>query len=124
MACGDNNKNKLYADDQETKKQELEVKEAEIEKAQNTPLKSLKDPETDQERFAINPEYLVVVGVCTHLGCIPNERKNMAAADGDGWLCACHGSIYDTSGRIVSGPAPTNLPVPPYTLSNTTLKIG
>ncbi len=98
--------------------------EAEIQKAQETPLKSLKDPETDQERFALNPEYLVVVGVCTHLGCIPNERKNMTTADGGGWLCACHGSIYDTSGRIVSGPAPTNLPVPPYTLSNTTLKIG
>lgn len=96
----------------------------EIEKARRTPLKTLKDPETDQERFSINPEYLVVIGVCTHLGCIPNERKNMETAEGGGWLCACHGSIYDTSGRIISGPAPKNLSIPPYTLSNTILKIG
>ncbi|MDP2193896.1 MAG: ubiquinol-cytochrome c reductase iron-sulfur subunit [Alphaproteobacteria bacterium] len=96
----------------------------EIEAAQKVPLNILKDPQTDQERFAINPEYLVVIGVCTHLGCIPNERQNMTEPNGGGWLCACHGSIYDTSGRIVSGPAPTNLPVPPYNLTDTKLKIG
>lgn len=98
--------------------------EEEIKKANDVSLKDLKDPEVDNERFHINPQYLVVVGICTHLGCIPTERKNMSEADGGGWLCACHGSLYDTSGRIVSGPAPKNLEVPPYTLENGILKIG
>lgn len=96
----------------------------EIEDAQNVSLKTMKDPQTDQERFSINPEYLVVIGVCTHLGCIPGERKDMKTAADGGWLCACHGSIYDTSGRIVSGPAPLNLVVPPYSLADGLLKIG
>ena len=67
---------------------------------------SVKDPETDENRVK-NPEWLVVVGVCTHLGCVPNRSEK-------GWLCACHGSQFDTSGRIVQGPAPKNLEVPPY----------
>lgn len=98
--------------------------EEEIKKADDASLKDLKDPQTDKERFHVNPQYLIVVGVCTHLGCIPTERKNMFEADGGGWLCACHGSLYDTSGRIVSGPAPKNLEVPPYNLENGILKIG
>lgn len=65
-----------------------------------------KSPEADDKRVK-NPEWLVVVGICTHLGCVPNKSDT-------GWLCPCHGSIYDNSGRIISGPAPRNLDVPPY----------
>ncbi|CAO4837957.1 MAG: Cytochrome b6-f complex iron-sulfur subunit [Holosporales bacterium] len=96
----------------------------EIKKVQATPLKDLKDPQLDQERFHINPDYLVVIGVCTHLGCIPTARTDVKEANGGGWLCACHGSLYDESGRILKGPAPKNLEVPPYTLENGILKIG
>lgn len=100
--------------------------DAEIELAKNANLKALPDPEQDSER-AQNPEWLVVVGVCTHLGCIPTAREGeMSAADSGGWLCACHGSVYDTSGRIVKGPAPKNLPVPEYKFQNNgqSIKIG
>jgi ubiquinol-cytochrome c reductase iron-sulfur subunit len=85
----------------------------------------LPDPQTDQERFGKNPEWLVVIGICTHLGCVPTERKNVTASE-EGWLCACHGSRYDVSGRIISGPAPRNLDIPPYELlnNNTIIKIG
>lgn len=92
-----------------------------------TPLSDLKDPQTDKERFGKNQEFLVVVGVCTHLGCIPNQREALGSAGNKGgWLCACHGSVYDDSGRIIKGPAPKNLEVPPYELlhNNQTLKIG
>ncbi len=65
-----------------------------------------KDPEPDSERV-VRPEWLVVVGICTHLGCVPGRKA-------DGWLCPCHGSVYDNSGRILHGPAPRNLAVPPY----------
>ena len=65
------------------------------------------DPEPDEKRV-VKPEYLVVVGICTHLGCIPNRNGP------DGWLCPCHGSRYDDSGRVIHGPAPRNLAVPPY----------
>ena len=65
-----------------------------------------KDPEPDSERVK-KPEWLVVIGVCTHMGCVPNK-------EGPGWVCHCHGSQYDDSGRILSGPAPKNLEVPPY----------
>jgi ubiquinol-cytochrome c reductase iron-sulfur subunit len=64
------------------------------------------DPEPDQKRVK-KPEWLVVVGVCTHMGCVPNK-------EGPGWTCHCHGSQYDDSGRVVRGPAPKNLEVPPY----------
>lgn len=64
------------------------------------------DPEPDEQRVK-DPEWLVVVGLCTHLGCVPTRREN-------GWLCPCHGSQYDNSGRVVRGPAPNNLEVPPY----------
>ena len=71
---------------------------------------------------AINPEIFVAIGICTHLGCIPN-RDNVGAPGG--YLCACHGSVYDASGRILSGPAPLNLPVPPYKfVSDTLISIG
>lgn len=65
-----------------------------------------KDPQPDSERVQ-QPEWLVVVGICTHLGCVPARGE-------EGWVCPCHGSRYDLSGRILRGPAPRNLEVPPY----------
>jgi ubiquinol-cytochrome c reductase iron-sulfur subunit len=92
----------------------------EIEKAQKVSLKDLKDPEEDKARVK-KPEWLVVLGVCTHLGCVPIGGKG----DFDGWFCPCHGSHYDTSGRIRLGPAPTNLEVPKYEFVGTDkIKIG
>ncbi len=64
------------------------------------------DPATDKTRVQ-QPQWLVVVGVCTHMGCVPNK-------EGPGWVCHCHGSEYDDSGRVIRGPAPKNLEVPPY----------
>ncbi len=76
------------------------------------------DPEADSKRV-IKPEWLVVVGVCTHLGCVPNRDPE------GGWLCPCHGSKYDASGRVVRGPAPRNLDVPAYHfVSNDKILIG
>ena len=92
----------------------------EIEKARSVDLKELKHPEKDEER-AKNPEWLVMLGICTHLGCVPLGDKG----DYNGWFCPCHGSHYDTSGRIRKGPAPTNLEVPKYEFVNSnTVKIG
>jgi ubiquinol-cytochrome c reductase iron-sulfur subunit len=92
----------------------------EIDEAENTPLSDLKDPQTDQSRVK-KPEWLIVIGVCTHLGCVPLGHEGPY----DGWKCPCHGSIYDTSGRIRQGPAPLNLYVPEYAfLSDTKVKIG
>jgi len=92
----------------------------EIEEASAVDLKDLKDPEKDEDR-AKNPEWLVMVGVCTHLGCIPLGEKG----DYNGWFCPCHGSHYDTSGRVRKGPAPNNLEIPKYEfVDNNTIKIG
>lgn len=92
----------------------------EIKDSENTDLKELPDPEPDSKRVQ-KPQWLVVIGVCTHLGCIPTGKEG----EFDGWFCPCHGSTYDVSGRIRSGPAPTNLEVPPYAfLSDTKIKIG
>ena len=98
---------------------------AEIEEAREVPLDDLRDPQTDAER-AEKPEYLVMVGVCTHLGCVPlGQSVSDPKGDFGGWFCPCHGSHYDTSGRIRKGPAPLNLEVPPYEfLSDTRIKIG
>ena len=94
--------------------------EEEIAKARQVDLKELKDPEKDEDR-AKNPEWLVMVGICTHLGCVPLGNKG----EYDGWFCPCHGSHYDTSGRIRKGPAPTNLEVPKYEfVDSNTIKIG
>ena len=79
----------------------------EIAEARSVKLDDLKHPETDEDR-AKNPEWLVMLGVCTHLGCVPLDQKG----DYNGWFCPCHGSHYDTAGRIRKGPAPKNLPVP------------
>ncbi len=81
--------------------------------------------EADADRVQ-KDEWLVVIGICTHLGCIPSGQKATdAGGDYNGWFCPCHGSHYDTSGRIRKGPAPKNLPVPPYEfISDTVIKIG
>ena len=94
--------------------------EEEINKARQVDLEELPDPEKDEDR-AKNPEWLVMVGVCTHLGCVPLNDKG----DYNGWFCPCHGSHYDTSGRIRKGPAPLNMEVPKYEFVNAnTIKIG
>ena len=82
-------------------------------------------PATDADR-TIKPEWLVVSGVCTHLGCTPTvSTPQMPEGEYGGWLCHCHGSMYDTAGRIRKGPAPQNLAVPVYTfLSDTRIKVG
>ena len=94
----------------------------EIQKAQQANLKDLKDPQDDKLRVKKDKdEWLVVLGVCTHLGCVPIAGKG----DYNGWFCPCHGSHYDTSGRIRKGPAPTNLEIPQYEfVSNDKIKIG
>mmetsp|Transcript_37768 Transcript_37768/g.55645 ORF Transcript_37768/g.55645 Transcript_37768/m.55645 type:complete len:241 (+) Transcript_37768:75-797(+) len=84
------------------------------------PMAHLRDQEEDAERYE-KPEWLVVLGICTHLGCVPISN----AGEYGGWFCPCHGSHYDTSGRIRKGPAPLNLEIPPYKfVSDTTIKIG
>jgi ubiquinol-cytochrome c reductase iron-sulfur subunit len=94
--------------------------EEEIAKARQVDLKELKHPEKDEDRVK-NPEWLVMLGICTHLGCVPLGNKG----EYDGWFCPCHGSHYDTSGRIRKGPAPTNLEVPKYEfVDSNTIKIG
>lgn len=76
------------------------------------------DPATDSSRIK-NPEWLIVIGVCTHLGCIPlGQSDQEPRSEFGGWFCACHGSKYDTSGRVRRGPAPRNLEVPPYTFKS------
>jgi len=116
--------------------------EAEIDEARSVELSALKDKgarnENDEGADATDdarttaadgqarPEWLVVVGVCTHLGCVPlGTGQGEAKGDFGGWFCPCHGSHYDTAGRIRKGPAPENLPVPPYAfLTDTQIKIG
>ena len=94
--------------------------QSEVSEAQSVDLNELKDPEKDEDRVK-KSEWLVMLGICTHLGCVPLSNKG----EYNGWFCPCHGSHYDTSGRIRKGPAPENLPVPPYSfLNDTTIKIG
>ncbi len=110
----------------------------EIEGAKKTPLAELKDPiarnanlppdaeATDENRVKdangkVNEKYLVQIGICTHLGCVPLGE----AGDYDGWFCPCHGSHFDAAGRIRKGPAPRNLDIPPYKyISDTKIVIG
>lgn len=109
--------------------------ETEIKEAQEVPLADLKDPlarnnnltpdtpATDISRSAGEGKenWLVMVGVCTHLGCVPIGQ----AGDFGGWFCPCHGSHYDTAGRIRKGPAPENLLVPNFEfISDTVVQIG
>ena len=98
----------------------------EIVRANATDLDDLRDPQVDTAR-AEKPEYLVLVGVCTHLGCVPlGQKTGEVRGDYDGWFCPCHGSKFDLSGRVFSGvPAPSNLRIPPHRYENqTTLIIG
>ena len=97
----------------------------EIEKARATDVGELQDPESDEARVQ-RPEWLILVGVCTHLGCVPLGQKDSdPRGDWGGWFCPCHGSHYDTSGRIRKGPAPENLKVPGYLfLDDSTVRIG
>ena len=97
----------------------------EIEAARAVSPDDLSDVESDEERVQ-KAEWLVVVGVCTHLGCIPlGNKQGDPRGHFGGWFCPCHGSHYDTSGRIRQGPAPDNLPVPEYKfLDNTLVQIG
>jgi ubiquinol-cytochrome c reductase iron-sulfur subunit len=93
-----------------------------IDEARAANAASLPDPQPDQARVKEgHDQWLIVIGICTHLGCIPLARQGAY----DGWFCPCHGSVYDTSGRIRQGPAPTNLVVPPYAFtSDTKIQIG
>ena len=92
----------------------------EITEAKAVKMQDLKDPQKDEDRTK-KSEWLVMLGVCTHLGCVPLNDKG----DYNGWFCPCHGSHYDTSGRIRKGPAPTNMAIPPYEfLDNNKIKIG
>jgi ubiquinol-cytochrome c reductase iron-sulfur subunit len=94
----------------------------EIEEAEKVNLASLPDPQPDSARVKPGKaQWQVLVGICTHLGCIPLSHQGPF----DGYFCPCHGSVYDTSGRIRSGPAPANLPLPPYEfLTDTKIRIG
>jgi ubiquinol-cytochrome c reductase iron-sulfur subunit len=94
----------------------------EIEEAIKDDHADLRDPQTDESRHKPGKaEWLVLIGVCTHLGCVPT----FGGGEFGGWLCPCHGSVYDTSGRIRKGPAPKNLEVPDYSfLSDTKVKVG
>ncbi len=94
----------------------------EIARAETDNEATLRDPAKDSDRIKQGKEeWLILVGICTHLGCVPLGPQG----DFGGWFCPCHGSHYDTSGRIRKGPAPKNLAVPPYAfLSDTVIKIG
>ncbi len=99
----------------------------EIETARAVSLRDLPDPEADGDRVKEGHEqWLIMVGICTHLGCIPaGQRVGDSKGEFGGWFCPCHGSHYDTAGRIRRGPAPRNLEVPPYTFaSDTNIVIG
>src|SRR6267378_5913601 len=97
----------------------------EIKAAQDTDISQLREPQADSDRVQ-RPEWLIVLGICTHLGCIPlGQKAGDDRGQYGGWFCPCHGSVYDTSGRIRQGPAPQNLFVPPYDFTaDTTIKIG
>ena len=100
---------------------------AEIKAAESATSSELKDPQADAARVkAGHADWLVLIGICTHLGCIPAGNKpTEMRGEYSGWFCPCHGSHYDTSGRIRKGPAPANLEVPPYAfLSPSKIKIG
>ncbi len=97
----------------------------EIMSAKKENLDNLKDPQKDEDRV-LNEKYIVLVGVCTHLGCVPlGQKTGDVKGEYGGWFCPCHGSHYDHSGRIRKGPAPVNLEVPNYKfLSDKLIRIG
>ena len=94
--------------------------ETEISEAKEVNLDDLKHPEKDEDRVK-KAEWLVMMGICSHLGCVPLSDKG----EYNGWFCPCHGSHYDTSGRIRKGPAPTNMEIPKYAfIDDNTIRIG
>ena len=94
--------------------------DSEISEAQSVSLDDLKHPEKDEDRVK-KAEWLVMMGICSHLGCVPLSDKG----EYNGWFCPCHGSHYDTSGRIRKGPAPTNMEIPKYAfIDDNTIRIG
>jgi ubiquinol-cytochrome c reductase iron-sulfur subunit len=97
----------------------------EVQEARAVATNSLPDPATDQSRVQ-KDQWLILIGICTHLGCVPTgQRATDTRGDYGGWFCPCHGSHYDTSGRIRKGPAPRNLDVPQYAFtSDTKIRIG
>ena len=100
---------------------------AEIKTSQDTPLSAMIEPVPDAERVkAGHEQWLIAIGICTHLGCIPNGNKPTdPRGEYGGWLCPCHGSQYDVAGRVRHGPAPYNLFLPPYDFTaDTKIKIG
>ena len=94
----------------------------EIDEARKVDWHTLPDPAPDSARVKDgHDQWLVVIGICTHLGCIPLAHQGQY----DGWFCPCHGSVYDTAGRIRQGPAPANLHLPPYQfVSDSKIRIG
>jgi ubiquinol-cytochrome c reductase iron-sulfur subunit len=94
----------------------------EIKAAQDVNVAELRDPQPDSARVKDGKEpWLIVYGNCTHLGCVPLGHQGPY----EGWFCPCHGSIFDTAGRVRGGPAPINLPIPPYTfVSDAKIRIG
>lgn len=99
----------------------------EIKTVEAVPMSALIDPATDQSRVKPgHDQWLVVVGICTHLGCVPlGNKPTDPRGEWGGWFCPCHGSQYDASGRVRHGPAPANLAVPPYAyMTDSRIKIG
>lgn len=104
----------------------------EIAEANAVDVNSLRDKQTDEDRLIagpdgkLKPQFLVTIGICTHLGCVPLfDPNDERGGEYKGWFCPCHGSHYDNSGRIRKGPAPTNLEVPPYWyMTDTLIQIG
>jgi ubiquinol-cytochrome c reductase iron-sulfur subunit len=97
----------------------------EVQSARAAPVAEMRDPQPDQARVQ-KDQWLVVVGICTHLGCVPlGQRPTDPKGEFGGWFCPCHGSHYDTSGRVRKGPAPANLAIPQYAFtSDTQIRIG
>jgi ubiquinol-cytochrome c reductase iron-sulfur subunit len=99
----------------------------EIKSAQDVPLSQLIEPQADSARVkAGHDQWIILIGICTHLGCVPlGNKPSDPRGEWGGWFCPCHGSQYDTSGRVRHGPAPLNLYVPPYAFeSDTKIKVG
>jgi ubiquinol-cytochrome c reductase iron-sulfur subunit len=100
---------------------------AEIKSAEDVKLSDLIEPQSDQARVKPgHDQWIVLIGICTHLGCVPlGNKPSDPRGEWGGWFCPCHGSQYDTSGRVRHGPAPANLALPPYAFeSDTKIKVG